>query len=140
MFYFAYGSNMSVGHMRRLCQWRCRVLGMADLSGYEFGFGSRGYGNIRPSQNSKVNGVLYDIDEKCLGALDNFEGYPKVFGREKVEVSDIDGNKYQAWVYLEPPKEFGGKPKLEYLQRVIDGARENNLPKAWLEKLESFLE
>ncbi|MBI5530960.1 MAG: gamma-glutamylcyclotransferase [Candidatus Doudnabacteria bacterium] len=133
---------MNLEHMRRLCGWHFRVLGAAILEGYEFGPDMRGYANIRPSAGDKVYGVLYELDEERLSILDDFEGYPNVFNRIEVEVSKVgaSGNKYITWVYLEKPEQFGGSyVKEDYLKRVIIGARENRLPEAWIEKLESYL-
>lgn len=140
MFYFAYGSNMDLAHMRRLCGWHCHVLGRATLKNYELGLDHRGYGNIRPKNEEEVKGVLFDIDQEGLDALDEFEGYPQVFDRVQVEVEDDAGEKYQAWVYTESPGQFGGKePRMEYWERVVAGAKENNLPIEWIQKLENLM-
>lgn len=139
MYYFAYGSNMSLEHMRRLCGWHFSVLGQAVLENYQFGPDTRGYANIRPQSGEKVYGVVYEVDQYCVDALDEFEGYPQVFGREEVVVKDPEGDEYKAWVYLEAPEYFGvDEIKEEYLKRVIAGARENHLPDGWIKFLSSF--
>lgn len=138
MYYFAYGSNMNLDHMRRLCGWHFRVLGAARLDGFEFGIDPRGYNNIRESQGQCVLGVLFTLDQKALGALDEFEGYPEVFKRQTVIVKGPDGHDCEAWVYLQDPDQFGGKGEPEYMRRVIAGALENNLPQEWIKKLTSY--
>ncbi len=142
MYYFAYGSNMNLEHMRRLCGWHFKVLGAAELPNYEFGPDSRGYANIRERQDSKIYGVLYELDQHALDILDEFEGYPQVFNRIEVDVADIvDGEVFTASVYIENPKNFGsGQIKEDYLKRLIAGARENRLPETWIEFLESFVQ
>ena len=142
MYYFAYGSNMNLEQMRRLCGWHFKVLGAVELPNYEFGPDSRGYANIREKQNSKIFGVLYELDQHALDILDEFEGFPQVFNRVEVEVADIvDGEVFTASVYIENPKNFGsGEIKEDYLKRLIAGARENRLPETWIEFLESFMQ
>src|SRR5258708_4069015 len=102
MYYFAYGSNMNIDHMRRMCGWHCHLINRAKLPNYEIGSDLRGYANIRPNVGEVVHGVLYDMDQQGLDALDVFEGYPKVFGREEVVVLDDAEKKYKAWEYIEP--------------------------------------
>ena len=139
MYYFAYSSNMSFEHMRRLCGWHFRVLGAAILPNFEFGADKRGYATIRPKKGSKVAGVLYELDQSSLDILDDFDGYPKIFDRIEVEVSLVDDLKYKAWVYVQSPEQFGGSYfKEDFLKRVIAGARENRLPEAWVKFLESL--
>jgi gamma-glutamylcyclotransferase len=139
MDYFAYGSNMVMDQMRRICGRDFTLLGRAVLPDYELGTDLRGYGNIRPRKNSEVYGLLYDIGQRALAALDSFEGYPNVFGREKVRVVDEDKRDHYAWVYLEPAEQFSGiRPSPEYFRRVAAAARENHLPEHWVEKLEDL--
>jgi gamma-glutamylcyclotransferase (GGCT)/AIG2-like uncharacterized protein YtfP len=139
MNYFAYGSNMSFEHMRRLCGRHFTVLGAGSLPGFELGADLRGYINIKKNPSTKVMGVLYDLDQEALSILDEFEGYPEVFSREIVEVIDSENEKYNSWVYLENAGQFGGSfVKEEYLRRVISGAVENHLPAEWVQFLTSF--
>lgn len=139
MYYFAYGSNMSFDQMRRLCGWHFTVYGVACLPDYEFGLDLRGYNAIRQKAGSKVYGVLYLADQKCVDILDEYEGHPNVFNRIEVEVLDKTNNKFKAWVYLEKPEEFGGiMANEEHFKRIIAGAIANRLPKEWIEFLQSF--
>jgi len=138
MHYFAYGSNMNFDHMRRLCGWHFTVLGVAVLNDYEFGPDGRGYANILPKNGKKVFGVLYDLDQKALDILDDFEGYPDVFNRVHVTVQS-NGHDFRAWVYIEDGSLFGGTHmRQDYLKRVLAGATENRLPDEWINFLSSF--
>ena len=139
MYYFAYSSNMNFDHMRRLCGRHFSVLGVATLKDYEFGPDLRGYFNIREKSGAQVTGVLYQIDQHCLDVLDDAEGYPEVFKRIEVQVSDMKNEMVKAWVYIQDAAQFGGKyVKPDFLRRVIVGARENRLPEIWIKALESF--
>ncbi|MFA5991361.1 MAG: gamma-glutamylcyclotransferase family protein [Candidatus Doudnabacteria bacterium] len=139
MYYFAYGSNLNLEHMRRICGWHFTVLSAAVLEDYQFGPDTRGYANIRPCPGEKVYGMIYEVEQRSIDALDEFEGYPEVFGREEVVVKDLDGDEYKAWVYLEKPEYFGEHEiKEDYLKRVLVGARENRLPEEWIRFLTGF--
>lgn len=125
--------------MRKICGWHFSVIGVAILDDFVPGVDFRGYINLKEHKGGKVFGVLYNIDEKGITALDEFEGVPDVFKRVEVEVTDESGERYTAWVYLQSEEQFGGDfIKEEYLSRVIAGAKENHLPQEWIEYLESF--
>ncbi len=141
MYYFAYGSNMNLEHMRRLCGWDFRLHDIAILEDFDLDADGRGYINIRPQAGKKVWGVVFEVGEKSIQALDDFEGVPDVFERKEVEILTDSGEKLASWVYLEKPEFFGGREVNEnYIRRVIAGAKENRLPEDWIKFLESFLE
>lgn len=139
MYYFAYGSNTNFDHMRRVCGWHFTALGMATLADYEFGPDRRGFATVRPQIGQHVLGVLYEIDQYCVNALDEFEGYPDIFNRIEVVVTDIDNQSHTAYIYIEPVEQFGGDYLREsYIKMIVAGAIQNHLPKEWIKFLESF--
>ena len=139
MYYFAYGSNMSLEQMRRLCGWHFQVLGAAVLKDFEFGPDVRGYTTIHEKAGAKVFGVLYEVDQHCIDALDMFEGVPNVFKRIQVQAGDLAGKMHEAWAYSEPEENFGGDfVKQDFLNRIITAAEEHHLPKDWIKFLDGF--
>jgi gamma-glutamylcyclotransferase (GGCT)/AIG2-like uncharacterized protein YtfP len=139
MHYFAYGSNMVLEQMRRLCGWHFQVLGDGFLEDFKLGPDTRGYLTVQPKKGEKVYGVIYKVDQKCIDALDEFEGHPEVFVRTEVQLSDMSGQKYSGCVYMEKEEFFGGSfVKAEYLSRVIGGAKEHGLPQEWVSFLMAF--
>ncbi|PIR96482.1 MAG: hypothetical protein COT92_00835 [Candidatus Doudnabacteria bacterium CG10_big_fil_rev_8_21_14_0_10_42_18] len=139
MHYFAYGSNMDLALMRRLCGWHCHFLSRGLLEGYELNLGERGFGNIFPSSTESVYGVLFEVDDFCLKALDEFEDCPDIFERKELRVKDDYGNPTTAWVYIEKTEVAPEvMPNPSYWQRVLLAARENNLPKQWIEKIKQI--
>lgn len=139
MYYFAYGSNMVVEHMRRICGRHFLMLGNVYLPDYDIEPDLRGYLNIRPTPGKNVYGILYDLDKDALDALDKFEGYPEVFGRSEVEVKDDEGNSFKSWVYIEAPHQFGGtEVKMEYLRRVLTSAMEHGFPQEYINKIQEY--
>jgi gamma-glutamylcyclotransferase (GGCT)/AIG2-like uncharacterized protein YtfP len=139
MYYFAYGSNLIFEQMRRLCGWHFQVVGVAVLKGYKMHPDTRGFLGIQPEEGSKVFGLIYSVDQFCIDSLDDFEGHPDVFIRTQVKVTDIAGEDFTAWVYIEQSKYFDGKfLKPDFLNRIIGAADSNHLPKEWIKFLESL--
>ena len=80
--YFAYGANMETRRFRRRCPG-ADVLGRALLRNYRLAFTrydraeKGGVADIVAEAGAQVWGALYEIDEKCLRALDEYEGAPR---------------------------------------------------------------
>ena len=54
---------------------------------------------------SQIHGELYQVDDEILQNLDNLEGHPDWYRREKVKIYLDDGNtkpKMKAWIYFNP--------------------------------------
>jgi gamma-glutamylcyclotransferase len=132
VWYFAYGSNMNGAQFRsRAGQVLAEQPG--HLENYEFVFnkkarGGQGAANIRPAQGKSVYGVLYQIRDQSFRVLDRFEGAPIHYRRIEVAVTDPNGRKVPAQVYIATKVEKGLRPPLHYLQAILDGAAEHGLP------------
>ena len=48
----------------------------------------------------KIDGELYDIDEKVLDRLDSLEGNGHFYNREIVQVKTSSGDTVNAWMYI----------------------------------------
>lgn len=129
-FYFAYGSNMSEQRMldRGLTSKNKQ---MAFLDDYKFIINKRsyknpniGYANVKPSEGSVVEGVLYEVKDNELILLDKFEGAPKHYSRQKLNLRLQDGTLVEGVVYI---ANFGWtSPKLlkttmEYKNFILEG-------------------
>jgi hypothetical protein len=136
--YFAYGSNMSHRRLQaRIPAARC--LGAAHLDGFRLTFdkaGRDGSGkaNLIAETGARRGGVLWSIEEPAWAILDRFEiGYR----RETHPVSDSRGRSRVAGLYRAP----GGGEEIPpfdwYLAYLVEGARENGLPRELIEELES---
>lgn len=138
MHYFAYGSNMHHEEFATICPGSPFV-GKGFVSGYKFvydGHSSTRRGpvaNIVKSKEEVVWGVLYNIDEKCLEALNKKEGHPKSYGRKPFPVTHEDGSPYTAEVYYREGRKIGEPPD-DYRQIVVQGAKYRRLPKEYIEK------
>lgn len=139
--YFAYGSNMNIDRMRTRLHTNISPYGTYILKGYELVFdcGSRGnvYANIKKgSDDSFVEGVLYEIDSYDQYMLDICENFPLNY--EKLYFLDDKGNICYAYISVEPLFKTTGFPTAGYYALLKEGAKENGLAHTldFLEKYE----
>ncbi|MCS7231603.1 MAG: gamma-glutamylcyclotransferase family protein, partial [Elusimicrobiota bacterium] len=120
--------------MKERCgEGKFKFIGRAYLKGYLFvyvGYSEYRKGavaNIIEKEDSVVWGGLYEIDSECLCKLDKYEGCPCVYQRKLLTVITDDGREFQAYVYFRKEK-IQEKPSEEYLEIVLSGAKDCNLP------------
>ena len=143
VWYFAYGSNMNRTQVRQRAGEPAEEK-LARLENFELNFdnvarGGTGTGNIAAVEGRVVYGVLYRLTEEQLKKLDRFEGVPEHYRRSEVNVLDAEGRKIAAQVYLARKVRRGLKPDRGYMQRIIEGAVEHDLPGDYIEQLKEFL-
>lgn len=91
MKYFAYGSNMDKTQMLNRYP-SFRILGKARLNGFKLDFTRRsslwkgGVADIVKDLNNHVWGLLYELTEKDLNSLDDYEACPKYYRRKNISV------------------------------------------------------
>ncbi len=146
--YFAYGSNL---HPLRLAVRapEHRVDGIAHLAGYRVAFHKRsridgsGKCNILETGDSRdrVFGVVYEIDEAGLGALDNDESVHGGYGRVAVDVITGRGGATGVWTYQAPQRLIDESlaPYDWYHRLVVRGARHHGLPGHYIRELENVV-
>jgi gamma-glutamylcyclotransferase len=142
--FFAYGSDMDVEQMARRLSGsgpdskqenaklrelkKHRVRGI--LRGYELKFNKvndkvpgAGYANIVSYESGFVEGALYNISESDLWEMDRYEGYPKHYDREPVNVETDKGRLVEAQVYIANREKTstGLKPTKAYLNHLKAG-------------------
>ena len=134
--YFAYASNMNRNQMR---QRAGEVLEerAARLENFELVFnrkvrGGTATANISPAPGKFVEGVLYKIPESAFRSLDRFEGAPVHYRRTEVTVNDREGGKFTAQVFVATKVEKGLRPSPHYLQTILEGAGEHDLPASYI--------
>ena len=127
-FYFAYGSNMDLARMAD----RDIVYDQASpgtLDGHALRFNKRSEllkgsaaANVIPARESQVEGVVYMLsDDRQIEKLDRFEGYPRGYRREHLQVILKSGVSLLAWVYLANPAFIDDtlKPRASYLAHLL---------------------
>jgi gamma-glutamylcyclotransferase len=137
--YFAYASNMDPDTFRRRCP-HAKALGLAQLAGYRLAFSrySRqrrgGSADVVVDDASAVWGVLYEVDDACLAAMDRVEGVPAAYRREWVEVT-AGGKPRQVITYV-ANKTGDFRPNKSYLKVILRGAKAHGLPEEYVGMLE----
>lgn len=129
MIYLAYGSNMHIEQMKRRCHTG-KVLGTSTLKGYRLVFNS--VATIEPDPDRCVPVVLWDIQTADEKKLDCYEGYPRLYRKETVQV-ELNGETVDAMVYIMNSE--GVRPPGEYYYNVIrEGYEANGLDTAPLKQ------
>ncbi len=111
------------------------------LCGYSLVFNKKandgsGYANICSQRDSVVYGVLYALTEDELQKLDQCEGVPHHYRRITLRVETKEGLQYaECYVAVEDKVKGGLKPHKDYLQHLIRGAKEYDLPEEYILKL-----
>ncbi len=58
--------------------------------------------NVVPDENSSVDGVLWEVDEQCVEALDQYENCPNWYKRKEMTVFSEKTGNVSAIVYYRP--------------------------------------
>jgi gamma-glutamylcyclotransferase (GGCT)/AIG2-like uncharacterized protein YtfP len=123
---------------------RQRVLGVASLADYRLAFTRRssrthtGVADVLPAQGSEVWGVLYELEDAELDAIDRKEGCGWAYAREHVLVRLRDGYSCSAMCYSVLHKEQDHVPPSPYyLGQLVDAARTRGLPSHYVDFLAS---
>ncbi|HXF05589.1 MAG TPA: gamma-glutamylcyclotransferase family protein [Blastocatellia bacterium] len=141
VWYFAYGSNMDSKRLearigRSSMQW---AVGM--IRGYELVFNKvandeSGYANIRPSERGIVYGVLYLLSKQELRKLNRYEGVPEHYKCVRLQVeTEHDVIKAMSYIAADSKVKEGLRPRCDYLECLIKGAKEHNLPQDYIRQL-----
>lgn len=131
-YYFAYGSNMNLDQMEFRCP-HAEAAGNVRLEGHCLAFRGRNPGNgvatILPKEGCHVDGVLWKITRQCEESLDRYEGFPHLYGKERIRVSGGEKESFGAMAYVmnEPYKDCPSRPSDFYLKGILEGCRQNRL-------------
>lgn len=131
--YAAYGSNMNFKQMGKRCP-QAKVIGTGQLPGYKLTFrGKRfGYANVEPGKdNEKVPIVLWAITQGCEEALDKYEGFPELYGKERVTISTKTGGQ-EAMIYVmtRQYEKMPALPNMRYYKIIEQGYQDNEIDAA----------
>ena len=139
---FSYGCNMSSRQMALRCP-SAVVMSVAWLPDYRLTFPRRcsewagGVAGLVADEDGRVEGVVWEMREPDLAALDAYEGIAeREYIRERVQVHLADGKDLAVWAYFAVPEEGGPFfPGSAYLNTMIAGAIEHGLSATWLHRL-----
>ena len=151
MLYFAYGSNLDPEQTQSRCPG-AKVVGLAALRDHRLTFprNSETWGggtcSVQLAHGHAVWGVVYDLTEEHMQALDQFEGFVgpsnqhNLYDREQltVELTRPDDGSFprrvRAWAYVARPSN-PTPPSRRYLDTILRGARHHRLPEEYIAKL-----
>lgn len=146
MLYFAYGSNMDPTQMQARCP-DARVVSLACLNGHVLCFPGRsktrscGVSSILAKDGCETWGVIYELSDADLVALDRSEGYrqdrdPRNNAYNRITISmKLDGEGIDAETYVASRQEGVHLPNVGYLAHIRNGAAHHGLPATYLEYL-----
>ena len=113
-----------------------RVLGNVRLEGYRLAFrmsgGHRGVATVLPKEGCHVDGVLWEISSKDEKHLDFYEGFPHLYSKEPVKVTDRGGNTFTVMAYTmnSPYRDMPAIPSNTYFSGIFYGYMQNGIPPA----------
>ena len=103
------------------------------------GPGERGVANLAVDAAAITHGVLHLITPDDFTILDRTEGVGNgYYGRTAVAVVDRDDARIEAWTYVSSHGAPGRKPSARYMGLLLEGAREHDLPAAYIRELEAI--
>lgn len=136
---FMYGSNLYPKRLRfRVPGWNGKSE-RAFLPNYELRFNKRLIkggvaANVMFHLTRKVWGIIVELDDNDLEAMDRYEGHPYHYERKKIDLFYENGSQVSAYIYIAHPQHIiGGKlPTYEYLGYIIRGAKMCGLPSDYI--------
>lgn len=149
---FAYGSNMHLYDLHRwlnssnlppgqIVQARAgKLIGYRLVWNYYSAVRGAGAANIEPA-DSDLPGVLLQLDEVALSAIDVKEGHPTLYQRHVVSAQLDGGETIRAWTYIVQPDRRDMRqvaPTRHYLGLMIDGATAFALPSHHISALKAL--
>jgi gamma-glutamylcyclotransferase (GGCT)/AIG2-like uncharacterized protein YtfP len=140
-YFFAYGARMNPDAMRSDTP-DAVVVGPASLDGYRLVFNvpSRSWGggaaNAIPAPGGRLWGVLWEIGEAELRALDSFRGDERMHHTLRVEVRGPEGAVQATTFAVDSPERFVA-PTDRYLAMLRAVVQDQGLPQEALSEIDA---
>ena len=143
--YFGYCTMLEAAEMRRLCPG-AEPLGVYQMEGYRLRFSAfhddstKGSCDLETSKGHRMWGLLYRMVPAEYDALDVMAGVDRGYlSRIDVDVFNADGEQLQATTYKSPQPGGPFSPAESYTRPILDGARELELPPAYIAELDAIV-
>ncbi|RTR39686.1 gamma-glutamylcyclotransferase [Shewanella canadensis] len=144
MKYFAYSSNMSLLRLRQRVP-SVEKVGVFVLKAHELRFhkiGKDGSGKCDAFRTNNIDdvviGAIFEINEDEKEALDRAEGLGYGYGEKTVNVQNDAGDIFEVFTYCATKTDSSLQPFSWYLNHVVIGAKETNVPTQYLAVIESI--
>ncbi len=100
-------------------------LGHARLIDHVFRFAT--HADVVKCRGAFVDGVLWEISNRHLKALDSLEGFPYYYNRRALRVA-FDGRTVMAETYYMQPGRLDSEPSCGYFTTVLEGYQQHKIP------------
>jgi hypothetical protein len=144
MYYFAYGSNLSIARLRQRVLVVERI-GLFRLNSHELRFhkaGKDGSGKCDAFETGDqahfLWGSVFDIDAAMKSSLDDAEGLGFGYEEKRVTVTGEAGVRLEAFTYYATSIDESLRPYSWYLDHVLIGAKESGVPVGYRARLEAI--
>lgn len=133
-YYLAYGSNLNLALLKKRCP-SAKPVGIVGLENFRLVYkgSSDGYAylTIEPSFNEFVPTCLFEISNRDIKALDNYESYPTLYHKEYVSI-DVNGKTKEALIYIMNEEFTYHLPSDEYIKICEEGYKYMDFDKSIL--------
>ena len=140
MYYFAYGSNMSLARLLKrvpsAVPLGCHILKEHDLRFHKWCADGSGKCDAYFTANTDhaIHGALFEIDPNQKAALDRAEGLGDGYDEKEVTVIAGDQSSIRAMTYVATNIVENLQPYSWYLNHVLIGASETSLPIGYIQR------
>jgi gamma-glutamylcyclotransferase len=146
IWYFAYGSNLSKAQMLARTGFVGDVK-ICRLKNYRFIFNKRSFrvpgrvfANILPSPGDDVWGVAYACTQDMINTLDEYEYvHQENYMHHHIQVTTTEDETLSALTYVAGANFIckEGKPSVDYVSLILNGAKFYGLPDFYIENIVS---
>ncbi|MBP2028854.1 hypothetical protein J2Z35_002692 [Acetoanaerobium pronyense] len=142
--YGAYGSNLNLKQMKVRCP-NGKVYGKGVIKNYRLlfkGLPLNSYATIEPENGQEVPVLIWELEEEDEEALDFYEGYPRFYEKELIEVHLQTKEVIKVMVYIMTDNDEDriniNTPSLRYLNSIKDGYLTSGFDLSYLDEAVSF--
>lgn len=127
--YVAYGSNLHLEQMSFRCP-DAQVVGSGVIKNYELVF--YGVASIEKKTGTDCPVGVWEISPADERNLDRYEGFPRLYRKEEIEVVMDSGEVVTAMVYIMNRSGVQSMPSPSYYQTILTGYKQFDLPTKYL--------
>ena len=139
--YIAYGSNLNLPQMAKRCP-TAKVVGASQIKDYALVFRGSSHGAVATIESCVGNSVpvlLWEIKADDEKALDVYEGFPRFYEKETMELL-LDEKTIPAMVYIMTPGHRLGYPSDYYYNTILEGYKSAGFDPVILEQAIDYTE
>lgn len=127
--YIAYGSNLHKEQMAFRCPGaKVKYTGVIkDYALVYRGSKTGAYATIIPCKGDHVPVAVWEINEDHETSLDIYEGFPRFYHKENLDVTLDNGRKIRAMAYIMFKEAKPGYPSMRYLETCSQGYLDQGL-------------